>query len=179
MTEYTYSRPSAPISSQPVRRGDMFYVLNTVPSDNGDPKPGRPAIVVSNDHTNNGDDYIMTVFLTTHPSQPRPTHITLNDTLHSVALCERVYTTPKSRLGQFIRHLSDEEMRRIDLALVHSLGIPSTVPAPVTVDTRPEVESLRQEVAFLSRMNNVLLDRLSGGKEAPRAAEAYGNPAGH
>ena len=34
-----------PVPAQ-CRRGDIYYIGNTLPAENGDPKPGRPAVIV-------------------------------------------------------------------------------------------------------------------------------------
>lgn len=150
-----------PVPAQ-CRRGDIYYIGNTLPAENGDPKPGRPAVIVSNDHTNAGSDFVTVAYMTTHEARPMPTHVMLDSQITSIVQCERLYTVPKSRLCQYMRHCSDAEMNRVNLGLVHALSIPSTVPVPPVINTDAETESLRQDVAFYRRMNDELLSKLSG-----------------
>lgn len=162
----TDSRPTAPLC----RRGDIFYIMNTTYAETGDPKAGRPGVIVSSDHTNATEDYVMVVYMTTHDTRPAPTHISMEGAVPSVLLCERIYSIRKDRIGQFMRHCSDGEMQRVNLALIHSLGIPSTVQAPPVINTDTEAAALRQDVAFYKRMNEELLARMTG-REVPRGTE--------
>ena len=164
MTELLNAVPGSAASggvSAPYRRGDIYYVINISNDENGDPKPGRPAIIVSSDKTNAASDYVEVVYLTTQPKPPMPTHVTLIDNVGrtSTALCESVYTIRKDRLGQFMRHLLDEDMHRTDTALMVSLGI-----APVSGENGEDVRHMREELAFYKRMTDELIARLQKGR---------------
>lgn len=140
------------------RRGDIYYIINTQTDERGDPKPGRPAIIVSNDHTNAGSDCVEIVYLTTQPKRPMPTHVTLEskpDTL-SIALCESVFTIRKDRLGQFMRPCSAEEMQRVNAALAVSLGLPVASRQP----EEGNAAALKADLDFYRRMVGELLSRL-------------------
>lgn len=121
------------------RRGDMYYVINN--GYNGtDNKQGRPAIIVSNDVGNKHSSMVEVVYLTSQEKRPMPTHVSLICRIPSVALCENIQTISKDRLGEFIRCLSDEEMRRIDQALFCSLGLALPAKPIVPQKDRSEIE---------------------------------------
>lgn len=121
------------------KRGDMFYVINN--GYNGtDNKQGRPAIIVSNDVGNKHSSMVEVVYLTSQEKKPLPTHVSLICRMPSVALCENIQTISKDRLGEFIRCLSDEEMRRIDQALICSLGLALPAKPSVPQKDRSEIE---------------------------------------
>ena len=72
-----------------IERGDIWYMesgYNTVGSEQ---RPGRPAIVVSNDRNNEHSSTLEVVYLTTQPKHDLPTHVTIRSTnRESIALCE-------------------------------------------------------------------------------------------
>ena len=62
-----------------IKRGDIWYIesgYNTVGSEQ---RPGRPAIVVSNDRNNEYSSTLEVVYLTTQPKHDLPTHVTIRD----------------------------------------------------------------------------------------------------
>lgn len=104
------------------RRGDIFYV-NKGYTTGSEQDAGRPAVIVSNDTGNEHAPVVMVVYLTTQPKSPMPTHCGVYARVPSTALCEQICTVSKDRLGEYIRSCDNEEMDRIDKALMIALGI--------------------------------------------------------
>lgn len=105
-----------------VYRGDIFYI--TAGSYVGsEQKSGRPGIIVSNDTANKHSPNVEVVFLTSQEKKPLPTHVEVICKVPSTALCENIQTVSKERLGDFVKSCTTSEMKKIDEALLLSLGI--------------------------------------------------------
>lgn len=95
-------------------RGSIWYVESGY-STGSEQRPGRPAIIVSND-TNNK-----------HSSTSRV----------STAICEQITTVATERIGSYCGTVTDAEMSSIEMAMLISLGL-----APVAgADPKPEAQS--------------------------------------
>lgn len=109
-----------------IRRGDIYYInpsSRAVPNGTDEPT-ARPAIIVSNDSNNRFSDYIEVVFMTTRYKQPLPTHVEIKSAdKPSTALCESINTIHIDRVGNYMTHLTDEEMDAVNAALAISIGI--------------------------------------------------------
>ena len=105
-----------------VYRGDIFYVKSNR-KDTMKETTGSPAVVVSNDKGNENSNFVEIVYLTADERNLIPTHVNVMCKVPSVALCERISNVSKDRLEEYIRSCTDDEMRRIDEALMLSLGI--------------------------------------------------------
>jgi len=105
-----------------VYRGDIFYIAagSYVGSEQ---KSGRPGIIVSNDTANKHSPNVEVVFLTSQEKKPLPTHVEVICKVPSTALCENIQTVSKERLGDFVKSCTTSEMKKIDEALLLSLGI--------------------------------------------------------
>lgn len=108
-----------------VCRGDIFYVNGSSGKIHGsEQKQNRPAVIVSNEKANQFSSVIEVVFLTSaEKAKWLPTHVDVICQIPSVALCEQITSISKSRLGEFVRTCTDAEMKKIDEALMVSLGI--------------------------------------------------------
>lgn len=117
----TYNNPTPKIY-----RGDIFYIMQDsyVGSEQ---KPGRPGIIVSNDLANKHSPNVEVVFLTSQDKKYLPTHVEVIARVPSTAMCENIQTVSKERLSDFIRSCTTSEMKAIDKALLHSLGIEAPV----------------------------------------------------
>ena len=159
-------------NSIPCRKGDVFYILNGTSDANGDTKPGRPAVVVSNDHLSQTSDWINVVYMTTQPKKAMPEHVTLfsgDKYPQSTVMCERVCCISKNKLGQFMRHLSDNEIERLDAALMVSLGISRNTAHASAAPAQREVvvdKTAQEEAKFYKRMCDYLTSKLKGGEQA-------------
>lgn len=127
-----------------VRRGEIFYIHNQ--GGDGDTKPARPAIIVSNNKGNMNSSYYEVVFLTTQEKKELPTHVDIFSTgRESTALCEKISTIHCDCIGNYVAMCTDDEMKRVDKALLISLGIDTSdedraEPERVTDVAPPEVQ---------------------------------------
>lgn len=88
----------------------------------------RPAIIVSNDSTNEKASFVNVVYLTTSPKREMPYHVSVKSgNKMATALCEQIFAVDKSRLSFYVGEISNEELLDIDKALLFSLGISNTL----------------------------------------------------
>lgn len=151
-----------------IRRGDMYYIINNG-ANMEDNRQGRPAIIVSNDINNKNSDRVEIVYLTSQEKRPMPTHVSIMCQVLSTAICENIYTVPKDRLSTKIRHLSCEEMQRIDQALICSLGLSQhneVIPQKATaVSSENKSENtLKVELEIYKRLYDELLRKMMKGE---------------
>ena len=100
-------------------RGEVWWVDFGSPC--GSEQGGlRPALIVSNDVGNHYAPILIVAPLTSRPKKPLPTHV---KTAGGLILCECVTTIDKSKVIDYQRSLSDEEMERVDHALEVALGL--------------------------------------------------------
>lgn len=108
-----------------IKRGDIFYVSRT-PVVGHEQFSGRPAIIVSNDEDNKYSGTVEVVYLTTQAKPDVPTHVTIQSAKYqSTALCEQVTTVSTTRLGDCFGSCTRDEMLKIDIAIMISLGLRS------------------------------------------------------
>jgi len=114
-----------------IRKGDIFYVYKDKPPiyytykyPKGTPMiTGTPAIVISGEETNKQKN-VNVVFLTLTQRDYLPTHVPIASVGRgSVALCEKIHTIHKEKLGDFITSCSMEEIQEIDNAIRFSLEL--------------------------------------------------------
>ena len=107
-----------------IKRGDIWYIesgYNTVGSEQ---RPGRPAIVVSNDRNNEHSSTLEVVYLTTQPKHDLPTHVTIRSiNRESIALCEQITSVAVERFGDYCGRVTEQEMSRIETAMQISLAL--------------------------------------------------------
>lgn len=84
---------------------------------------GRPAVIVSNNTGNHFSNCVEIVYLSSSAKKEMPTHVKVVCRCLSTALCEQIYTVSKERITQYVRSCTDEEMQKIDEALMISLGL--------------------------------------------------------
>lgn len=149
-----------------INRGDIWYVGSGF-AVGSEQRPGRPAVVVSNQRNNQHSEVVEMVFLTTAPKHDLPTHVTVRSSGRvSTALCEQISTVSVERLGNYCGHVSDSEMAAIESAMLISLGIRfDEVEEPEeTEQTPPMPDSRLTEVEarcrVLQEMYDALLNRL-------------------
>ena len=110
-----------------VKRGDIYYadLSPVVGSEQGGV---RPVLVVQNDVGNKYSPTVIAAAVTSKLDKARlPTHIELSKesfglTHDSVVLLEQIRTLDKRRLKERIGSLPPNLMKRVDLALMISLG---------------------------------------------------------
>lgn len=107
-----------------IKRGDIFYIQKFWEGGYGSEQDsGRPAVIVSNDTGNYHSNICEVVYLTTQVKKPLPTHVKVLCKLPSIALCEQINCVSQERIGEYIRTCTEEEMKKIDWALMVSLGV--------------------------------------------------------
>lgn len=107
-----------------IKRGSIWYVESSYAAVGSEQRPGRPAIVVSNDKNNQHSGTVEMVYLTTQPKHDLPTHVTIHSTNRvSIAICEQITTVAVERIGSYYGQATDEEMAAINRAMLISLGI--------------------------------------------------------
>jgi len=104
-------------------RGDVYYIA-AYSTEGSEQRAGRPAIIVSNDLANNYSPTIEVVYLTTQPKTNLPTHVIIRSTnRESIALCEQITSISKNRIGDFVCTLKNDELQRVNAALLVSLAL--------------------------------------------------------
>jgi mRNA interferase MazF len=111
-----------------VKRGDIFYadLSPVVGSEQGGV---RPVLIVQNDVGNRYSPTVICAAITSQINKAKlPTHIEIDSMQYtlvkdSVVLLEQVRTIDKKRLREKICRLDDMLMRKVDKALLASLGL--------------------------------------------------------
>ena len=144
-----------------IYRGDIFYIMqgSYVGSEQ---KSGRPGIIVSNDLANKHSPNVEVVFLTSQEKKALPTHVEVIARVPSIALCENIQTVSKERLSDFIRSCTTSEMKAVDNALLHSLGIeaPSVVGGAQETEVSKNVPEAEVERNLYKALYEHLLDKV-------------------
>ncbi len=118
-------------------RGSIWYVESGY-STGSEQRPGRPAIIVSNDVNNKHSSTVEMVYLTTAPKHDLLTHVTIRSTSRvSTAICEQITTVATERIGSYCGTVTDAEMSSIETAMLISLGLAPAAGA----DSMPEARS--------------------------------------
>lgn len=106
-----------------IKRGDIFYVTGGYAT-GSEQRPGRPAIIVSNDRNNEHSPTVEVVYLTTKPKRDLPTHTRVKSlSRDSTAICEQITTVSVERIGEFCGHITEAEQAALEKALAVSLGV--------------------------------------------------------
>lgn len=89
----------------------------------------RPVLVIQNDIGNRFSPTVIVAAITAQIQKAKlPTHVEMDAEKHgfdrdSVVLLEQIRTIDKQRLTDKITHLDDETMRKVDDALLISVGL--------------------------------------------------------
>jgi len=111
-----------------VKRGDIFYadLSPVVGSEQGGV---RPVIIVQNDVGNKYSPTIIVAAITSQINKAKlPTHVEISSEEYglnkdSVVLLEQIRTLDKKRLKDKIGHMTDSDMKKVDDALLISIGV--------------------------------------------------------
>lgn len=112
-----------------MKRGEVWTVSGGA-SYTGKP---RPAVIVQDDHFDGTDSITLCVF-TTDPTDAPLIRLLIDPSLDnglrdvSRLMIDKITTVPKARLGRRLGRLSDEDVVRLNRALVVFLGL-AAVPA--------------------------------------------------
>lgn len=110
-----------------VKRGEVYFAnLNPVVGSEQGGK--RPVVIIQNDIGNTYSTTTIIAPITTNNRHSRlPTHVSISNKTEplrdSVAMLEQIRTIEKSRLKKCIGTLSDETMKKIDDAVLISIGV--------------------------------------------------------
>lgn len=145
-----------------VLRGDIYFVAPGGNFCGSEQKPNRPGIVVSNDLANKHSPNVEMVFLTSQEKKPLPTHVDIIAKVPSTALCENIQTVSKDRLGDFLKSCTTSEMKKIDEALLISLGMEAPEPIGGIEESTPQVAAhIEVERNIYKSLYEQLLDRIT------------------
>jgi len=111
-----------------VKRGDIFYadLSPVVGSEQGGV---RPVIVIQNDIGNKYSPTVIIAAITSQINKAKlPTHVEISSEDYglnkdSVVLLEQIRTLDKRRLKEKIGHMTDEDMQKVNDALLISVGL--------------------------------------------------------
>ena len=111
-----------------VKRGDLFYddLSPVVGSEQGGI---RPVIVIQNDIGNKYSPTVIVAAITSQINKAKlPTHVEISSEEYglnrdSVVLLEQVRTLDKRRLKEKIGHMTDEDMKKVNKAMMISLSL--------------------------------------------------------
>ncbi|NEZ46715.1 type II toxin-antitoxin system PemK/MazF family toxin [Clostridium niameyense] len=111
-----------------VKRGDIFYadLSPVVGSEQGGV---RPVIIIQNDIGNKYSPTVIVAAITSQINKAKlPTHVEISSEEYglnkdSVVLLEQIRTLDKRRLKEKIGHMSDEDMEKVNSALLVSIAL--------------------------------------------------------
>ena len=112
------------MNSKNIRRGDIYYVREIKDAVGSEQKGYRPAIVISNNVGNKHSKIKQVVYITTKNKNEIPTHVVINSAKYtSIAICEQIFSVSDERIEKYVGHCTEEEMEKIDKALMISIGL--------------------------------------------------------
>lgn len=113
-----------------IRRGDIFYadLSPVVGSEQGGI---RPVLIIQNNVGNRHSPTVICAAVTSKMNKAKlPTHIEISTrdydiVKNSVILLEQIRTIDKQRLKEYVCHIDDGMMRKVDQAIRISLELPT------------------------------------------------------
>lgn len=139
-----------------MKRGEIYYVepSKQYQETGSEQRANRPAIIVSNDMNNENAQTVEIVYLTTQPKKELPTHVQINcNGRISTALCEQISTVAVERLQNYMGTCTDDEMGKINDAIMISLGV------DVVADDNEKVKELEEKCNKLKLLNDSLSEK--------------------
>lgn len=110
--------------SMSFKRGEIYYIESSFSTTGSEQRPGRPAVIVSNDKNNAHSTTVEVVYLTTQPKADLPTHVLIRSlNRESTAICEQITTVAMERIGTFKGKVTETEMANIEIAMLVSLDL--------------------------------------------------------
>ena len=112
------------MNSKNIRRGDIYYVREIKDAVGSEQKGYRPAIVISNNVGNKHSKIKQVVYITTKNKNEIPTHVLINSAKYtSIAICEQIFSVSDERIGRYVGHCTEDEIEKLDKALMISIGL--------------------------------------------------------
>lgn len=150
-------------------RGDIYYVdwENSIYPVGSEQRPGRPAIIVSNDESNAKLNTVQVVYLTSKDKAPHPAHVSVMCKVQSIALCEQLYTVDKRRLGDYIRSCTAAEMEKIEHGMMEVLGLTGIERVPSKM-LEEQLQAAKAYCKELQAINAELMERVKDFEEKER-----------
>ena len=151
-----------------IRRGGCYWVenLNAV---GHEMMKTRPAVVVSCGALAGTSPVVNVVYLSNTDKEREGYVRVRTEKGLSVAHCENIYSVDKSRLGTYLGQCGEDEMAKIDAAILRSLGIAAilrslgiaAIPAVQRESEAPEApDTAAVERDIYRRLYEGLLDRM-------------------
>ena len=117
-----------------MKRGDV-YIADLEPIVGSEQGGVRPVLVVQNDLGNKSGSTVIVAAMTTSSRKPNlPTHIALDNVKklekETTVLLEQIRTIDKARLKSHVVTLNEANMRKIDEALLISMGLNDIIHTP-------------------------------------------------
>lgn len=177
-----------------IHRGEVFYINSRSDTVGSEQRGGRPAVIVSNNISNEHSPCVEICFMTLKEKHQLPTHVFVDrgKCINSIILCEQVTTVAKERVGEYLCTLPDDIMDDVDKAIVVSLGLDYIINQEVkNVSSTPayevisepqlkELDKLRAEVNALETQNKELIvardnamKKAEGAESAKQEAKLY------
>lgn len=107
-------------------KADLGSIMINSATNNSETAGYRPVIILQNDIGNKYSDYVIVAVISSSSNKiakQLPTQVLLQLEKPSVVLTECIRTIHKDKLCKFCCHVSPEDMIKIDLALMRSLGL--------------------------------------------------------
>lgn len=107
-----------------MKKGDIYYA-DLSPAYGSEQGGKRPVLIVQNDVGNKYAPTVIVAPLTSRYKPSLPTHVVEREATQvtSVILCEQVRTIDKSRLMDKLGSVSSTTIKKVDKAMMISLGI--------------------------------------------------------
>ena len=111
-----------------VKRGDIFYA-DLSPVIGSEQGGIRPVIIIQNDIGNKYSPTVIIAAITSQINKAKlPTHVEISSEEYglnrdSVVLLEQIRTLDKKRLKEKIGHMTEDDMKKVDRALLISISL--------------------------------------------------------
>ena len=106
-----------------MRRGEVWWV-NFNPSIGGEIRKKRPAVIISNDASNNSLNRVQVIPLSSKTEKIYPSEVlVVFEGKENKAMADQLTTVSKTRLSTRAAVLSEEDMHKIEASIKLQLGI--------------------------------------------------------